>query len=388
VFCGISDSFEAFYQAVRRCWRFGQKRPVKVYIVVSDAEMVSVDNVTGKGRRAEEMTQEVAELTGAAVRSTLQGAITTQDTYRTDEGRGTDWEMRLGDCVERIREVPDASIDYSIFSPPFASLYTYSASHRDMGNCTDHGEFLEHFAFLVRELLRVTKSGRLLSFHCMNLPTSKARDGVIGIRDFRGELIRAFVDAGWIYHSEVCIWKDPVTAMQRTKALGLLHKQLKKDACMSRQGIPDFVVTMRKAGENAAPVANTNETFPVAEWQQYASPVWTDINPSDTLQAASAREEADEKHICPLQLEVVRRCLRLWTNAGDLVLSPFAGIGSEGYEAVKAGRRFLGLELKDSYWRQACANLRAAELMKRQRTLFETNPEPEPAQEQRQAAGQ
>jgi DNA modification methylase len=283
---------------------------------------------------------------------------------------GDSWAMYHVDCVEGIRGIPDASVDYSIFSPPFSSLYVYGPSERDLGNCDGDGEFFEHMSFLVPELLRVTKPGRLLSFHCMNLPTSKARDGFIGIRDFRGELIRAFVETGWIYHSEVCIWKDPVTAMQRTKALGLLHKQLKKDACMSRQGIPDFVVTMRKAGENAAPVANTNETFPVAEWQQYASPIWTDINPSDTLQAASAREEADEKHICPLQLEVVRRCLRLWTNAGDLVLSPFAGIGSEGYEAVKAGRRFLGLELKDSYWRQACANLRAAEASKRQRSLF------------------
>lgn len=369
-FCGLSDSFEAFYQAVRRCWRFGQTREVKVAIVVSEAEMVSVDNVTGKGGRAEEMTREVAALTGDAVRSNLQGSIVTQDTYREDEGRGKDWQILLGDSVELVGRMESDSIGYSIFSPPFASLYTYSPSHRDMGNCASQEDFLAHFKYLVEQLLRVTKPGRLLSFHCMNLPTSKARDGVIGITDFRGDLIRVFTECGWIYHSEVVVWKDPVTAMQRTKALGLLHKQLRKDSCMSRQGIPDYVVTMRKPGVNAEPVENTSETFPVSEWQQYASPVWMDINPSDTLQASSARDEADEKHICPLQLEVIRRCLRLWTRPGDLVLSPFAGIGSEGYEAVKAGRRFIGCELKETYWRQACANLRVAEQSKRQGNLF------------------
>lgn len=265
-----------------------------------------------------------------------------------------------GDCVDITKGLPDDSIHYTVFSPPFASLYTYSASPRDMGNCRNDDEFAGQFAFLVSELFRVTKPGRLLSFHCMNLPTSKARDGFIGIRDFRGELIKAFESAGFIYHSEVVIWKDPVTAMQRTKALGLLHKQLKKDACMSRQGIADYLVTMRKPGENPAPVTNTNDTFPVSLWQNYASPVWMDINPSDTLQYRSAREHEDERHICPLQLEVIRRAVRLWTNEGDLVLSPFAGIGSEGYVALEERRRFVGVELKRSYYEQACRNLRAA----------------------------
>jgi hypothetical protein len=374
-FCGLSDSFEAFYQAVRRCWRFGQKREVDVWIVVSDAEMVSVDNVMGKGGRAEEMTREVASLTGQAVRSNLKGSIVTKDNYREDECKGKDWEVRLGDCVELVGKMPSDSVGYSVFSPPFASLYTYSPSHRDMGNCASHGEFFEHFRFLVAELLRVTKPGRLLSFHCMNLPTSKVRDGYIGITDFRGELIRTFVAEGWIYHSEVVVWKDPVTAMQRTKALGLLHKQIRKDSCMSRQGIPDYVVTMRKPGDNPDPVTNTAESFPVSDWQKYASPVWMDINPSDTLQERSARDEADEKHICPLQLEVIRRCLRLWSKPGDLVLSPFAGIGSEGYEAVKMGRRFIGCELKETYWKQACANLRIAEQSKRQGSLFDAQEE-------------
>ena len=289
-----------------------------------------------------------------------------------------------GDCVEVTRALPTASVGYSIFSPPFASLYTYSDSPRDMGNAKDHGEFYEHFAHLVPELLRVTRPGRLLSFHCMNLPTSKARDGYIGLSDFRGILIRAFQDAGWIYHSEVVIWKDPVTAMQRTKALGLLHKQIKKDSAMSRQGVPDYLVTMRKPGTNPEPVTHTDADYPVSLWQRVASPVWmttrgeddegfavpvgdddgTDcgtVPPGDTLQKESAREDKDERHICPLQLGVIRRALKLWTNPNDVVLSPFAGIGSEGYVALEMGRRFVGAELKASYYRQAVRNLQAAQ---------------------------
>jgi DNA modification methylase len=270
------------------------------------------------------------------------------------------YKLYQGDCVEVLSGFEADTIDYSVFSPPFASLYVYSDSPKDMGNCRTDEEFFDHLGYLIRELVRVLKPGRLVSFHCMNLPTSKTNNGYIGIRDFRGDLIRAFQKEGFIYHSEVCIWKDPVTAMQRTKALGLLHKQLKKDSCMSRQGIPDYVVTMRKPGDNLDRVTHTNESFPVSEWQDYASPVWMDINPSDTLQYRSAREHKDEKHVCPLALEVIRRCLRLWTNPGDLVLSPFMGIGSEGYCAVQMNRRFVGVELKPSYYRQAEANLKAA----------------------------
>lgn len=276
-----------------------------------------------------------------------------------------------GDCVEVVSGIPDDSIHYTVFSPPFASLYTYSASPRDMGNCRDHGEFFDHLEHLVGHLFRATKPGRLLSFHCMDLPTSKVRDGFIGISDFRGELIRAFVSAGWILHSQVVIWKDPVIAMQRTKAIGLLHKQLKKDSCMSRQGIPDYLVTMRKPGVNDEPVTHTNETFPVKVWQKYASPVWTDINPTDTLQYRSARDASDERHICPLQIEVIRRALKLWSNPGDTVLSPFAGIGSEGYVALEEGRRFIGVELKRSYYEQAARNLASAETVQSQPSLFD-----------------
>lgn len=270
------------------------------------------------------------------------------------------YSMYQGDSVEVLKGIPSNSIHYSIFSPPFASLYTYSNSDRDMGNCKSDKEFENHFKYLVKELYRVIMPGRLLSFHCMNLPTSKQNDGVIGIKDFRGQLIKMFQDAGFIYHSEVCIWKDPVVAMQRTKALGLLWKQLKKDSSMSRQGIPDFIVTMRKPGENPERVTHTDKSFPVNVWQKYASPVWMDIKQSDTLQRKSARDDKDERHICPLQLEVIKRCIELWTNPGDIVLDPFAGIGSTPYTALRMDRRALGIELKDTYYEQAVNNCEVA----------------------------
>lgn len=294
---------------------------------------------------------------------------------------GERFALYHGDSCDVLKGIPDASVGYSIFSPPFASLYTYSNSARDIGNVRDHGEFFAHMAFLVRELFRVTKPGRLLSFHCMLLPTSKERDGVIGLTDFRGDLIRAFASEGWVHHSEVVIWKDPVTAMQRTKALGLLHKTIRKDSCMSRQGIPDYLVTMRKPGVNAledrCSHSGQADDIPVSEWQKLASPVWMDINPSDTLQYRSAREHDDERHICPLQLTVIRRGMKLWSKRGDTVLSPFAGIGSEGVVAVEEGRRFIGVELKDSYYRQAAANLALAREGGNQLGLFDAKAQSE-----------
>lgn len=275
-----------------------------------------------------------------------------------------------GDSCEILATLPNESIHYILYSPPFASLYTYSNSERDLGNCRNREEFFEHYRFISKQLYRLLKPGRLLSFHCMNLPSTKERDGFIGIHDFRGELIKAHQDDGFIFHSEVCIWKDPVTAMQRTKAIGLLYKQLRKDSCISRQGIPDYLVTMRKPGENPERVTKTYDSFPVGKWQNYASPVWMDINPSDTLQRESAREDNDERHICPLQLQVIERGIELWTNPGDVVLSPFAGIGSEGYVAVKANRRFIGVELKESYFKQACINIANAERDGSQDTLL------------------
>lgn len=264
-----------------------------------------------------------------------------------------------GDCVDVLKGLPDHSIGYSIFSPPFASLYTYSNSPRDMGNVRDDAEFFAHFDFLIAELARVMRPGRNVSFHCMDMPSSKERDGVIGLKDFPGDLLRAFQRHGFIFHSKVTIWKDPVTAMQRTKALGLLHKSVRENAAMCRMGIPDYLITVRAPGEQEDRVTHGAE-FPVDLWQKVASPVWMDINPSDTLQFRSAREHDDERHICPLQLEVIRRGVMLWTNPGDIVLSPFMGIGSEGFVALEMGRRFVGVELKASYFAQASANLAAA----------------------------
>lgn len=294
-----------------------------------------------------------------------------------------------GDCVEVVSGLPDESVGFSVFSPPFASLYTYSNSDRDMGNVKDDAEFMEQFGYLVDELFRVMKSGRLVAFHCMNLPTSKTRDGYIGIKDFRGDLIRLFQSKGFIFHSEVCIWKDPVLAMQRTKALGLLHKQVKKDSAMSRQGIPDYLVIMRKPGENDTPVSGEFTHYAgeqslnnfidreygdgrkvqvrgfagtsVDVWQHYASPVWFDINQTNTLQYQNARDTDDERHICPLQLDVIERALQLWSVPGDVVLTPFLGIGSEAYMAVKMGRKAIGAELKQSYFALAKRNMQEAE---------------------------
>lgn len=291
---------------------------------------------------------------------------------------GENFALYNGDTTELIKNFPDDSMHFEIYSPPFSSLYTYSNSDRDLGNSKNDAQFFEHFHFITQELYRILKPGRIMAVHCMNLPTSKERDGYIGIKDFRGDLIREFQSVGFIYHSEICIWKNPVTAMQRTKALGLLHKQLKKDSCMSRTGIPDYIVIMRKPGENADPVTHTNETFPVSDWQEYASPIWEydfspcwwDINQSDTLNVRMARDSKDERHICPLQLPVIKRLLKMYTNEGDTVFTPFLGIGSEVYQAVLMNRKGIGIELKTSYFNCAVENCKAAELKKEELTLF------------------
>ena len=274
---------------------------------------------------------------------------------------GDKFAIYNGDSCEVMQGIPDNSIHYSITSIPFASLYTYSNSERDLGNSRTYSEFWDHYEFLIRQWVRVMMPGRMISVHCMNLPLMKERDGVIGLRDLRGDVIRGMQQAGMIYHSEVVIWKDPVVAIKRTKALGLLHKQIKKDSCMSRQGVPDYLVTFRKPGDNPERTTHTNESFPVDKWQQYASPVWMDIRQGDTLQKDCAREDKDEKHICPLQLSVIRRGIELWTNPNDIVLDPFDGIGSTGYVAIEMGRRHIGIELKESYYIQAVANCRAIE---------------------------
>lgn len=300
-----------------------------------------------------------------------------------DEASGARWHLYHGDCCEVIPQLPGDSIHYSVFSPPFASLYVYSDSERDMGNSEDDAQFFNHFRFLVNELYRVIKPGRLVSVHCMNLPSTISHQGYIGIRDFRGEIIRTFVDCDWIYHSEVCIWKDPVVAMQRTKALGLLHKQVVKDSCMSRQGIADYLCTFRKPGKNSEPVSGEFDhwagdksfehrgNYSIDVWQRYASPVWGDIDQTNTLNARMGRDGNDERHVCPLQLDVIERCLQLWTNPGDVVLSPFAGIGSEGYQSVLSGRHFVGVELKASYFEAAKKILTAAATEAAKPSLFD-----------------
>lgn len=301
-----------------------------------------------------------------------------------------DFAAYHADTVEVARSLPDESVHFSVFSPPFESLYTYSNSDRDMGNSKDSNEFWQQYLYLIKEQFRVMKPGRIIAIHCMNLPTSKQNDGFIGIRDFRGEIIKAYQEAGFIYHSEVVIWKDPVVAMQRTKALGLLHKTIKKDSAMSRMGIPDTLVMMRKPGDNAEPISGAftyyvgtnpapgfvrqewddgrqgwlvkegSHNTSVDVWQRYASPVWDDINQTDTLNFREGRDSDDERHICPLQLDVIQRCLQLWSNLGEIVWSPFMGIGSEGYMSIKAGRKFIGAELKESYFKLATRNLEAA----------------------------
>lgn len=317
-----------------------------------------------------------------------------------DFSQGKNYIAYNADCIEVAKDLDDASVDFIIYSPPFASLYTYSNDERDMGNCASNQEFFDHFDYLIKDMYRALAPGRLMAVHCMNLPSSKQNDGFIGIKDFRGDLIRAFQAEGFIYHSEVCIWKDPVVAMQRTKALGLLHKTIKKDSSMSRQGIADYLVVMRKPGDNEKPiegelqyyvgtdpavgfrevlradgssawVVDNSGSTNIDTWQRYASPVWMDINQTRTLQYQNARAEDDERHICPLQLDVIERAMQLWTAPGDVVFSPFMGIGSEGYVALQMGRKFIGTELKESYFDLARRNLDEAENVS-QSDLFES----------------
>ena len=277
-----------------------------------------------------------------------------------NEKHGEGYAAYNADCVEFAKNLPDESIDLSVYSPPFANLYTYSDSVADMGNCDNDAQFFEQYKYLIEEKLRITKPGRLSCVHCCDLPTSKGKDGYIGRKDFSGQIIKAHEDAGWIFHCRVTVWKDPVVEMQRTKALGLLHKTIKKDSSRSRMGNPDYLLVFVKPGDNAEPITHTAEEFPVDQWQQWASPVWIDINQTNVLSKKGARDERDEKHICPLQLDFIHRCLIMWSNKGDTVFSQFMGIGSEGYMSLKNGRKFIGTELKESYFKQAVSHLEMA----------------------------
>ena len=273
-----------------------------------------------------------------------------------DGNEGHGWQAIHGDCVDVLSQLPSDSVGMSVYSPPFGSLFVYSESAADMGNSTDD-EFAEHYAYLVREKFRVTKPGRLTAVHCSDLPMTKWRDGAVGIKDFSGQIIRICEDAGWILHSRRTIWKCPVVEMTRTKHVGLLYKQLQKDSSKSRGGMPDYLITFIKPGDNADPIAHTPADFPLDKWQEWASPVWTTVSQTNVLNVAVAKEAGDERHLCPLQLDVIDRALIMWSNPGDVVLSPFMGIGSEGHQALKLGRKFFGVELKEKYWQQACKNL-------------------------------
>ena len=387
-FIGLNYSYEDYYQAIRRCWRFGQKQQVNCYVMAADSER-SILKIIGEKEVAHntmkaKMTAAIGEFHSLKVRK--------EPTAPYFEKRAGDgWELHHADCVHAAKLILSDSIDFSVYSPPFSNLYIYSDSDYDMGNSTDDGEFFKHYAFLAEELYRITRPGRLTAIHCKDLPMYKGRDGAAGLRDFPGEIIKMYESKGWTYHSRVTIWKDPVIEMQRTKNHGLLYKQLCKDSAASRQGMADYMIVMRKwANEEAwvpvtrdggerffdylgstqcAPVlkdsrarneAERQRLYSINVWQRYASPVWFDIDQTDVLNYKLAKEKQEERHIAPLQLGVIERSIELWSNPGDLVFSPFAGIGSEGYVALKMGRRFVGSELKKSYFDIACRNLEEA----------------------------
>lgn len=278
-----------------------------------------------------------------------------------NQAEGDNWTAFHGDCVSVLSQLPDSCIDFSVYSPPFSGLYIYNDSIADMGNCANDEEFFEHYKFLVRQLYRVMKPGRIVAVHCKDLVYYKNARGTAGLRDFPGMLIQSHIEAGFDFHSRVTVWRCPVREMTKTKAHGLLYKQLRSDSTYSRQGLPEYFVVFRKwakEGEEIDPVTHTHESFPLDQWQQYASPVWMDTRETDVLNAH--RGPNDEKHICPLPLDLIERCVTLWSNPGDVVLSPFMGIGSEGFQSLKLRRKFVGVELKAEYFRQACENLKGA----------------------------
>lgn len=364
IYASLDFSFEATYQGIRRSYRFGQKDAVNIYLITTDTMQNVKDSFDAKQKAFNEMQSAMTE----AMNRNIKNKIILKKMEVSNQYKSERCDIRLGDCVQLIQSIPDESIGFSIFSPPFAELYTYSDKLEDMGNSKDYQEFFKAFKFLVKELYRVMWGGRNVAVHCMDLPIQKGKEGYIGLRDFSGMILQAFTEVGFIYHSRVTIWKNPVTEMQRTKALGLLHKQVGKDAAMSRVGIPDYLMVFRKDGEHEHPV---HCDISVDTWQKYASPVWMDIDYSNTLNAAKGRDEADEKHICPLQLDTIERAIILWSNEGDTVLTPFLGIGSEVYEAVKLNRFGIGFELKESYFNEAIKNVRGMEQLKSQKSLFD-----------------
>ena len=366
IFASLDFSFEGLYQAMRRSYRFGQKREVNIYLITTDTMQNVTKSINDKQRQFKTMQDGMSK----AINCDLDG-VNLEYLDNNFEPLSNDFfSIKRGDCVQLIKDVKDESVGLTVFSPPFAELYTYSNHIEDMGNSKDYKEFLTQFSFLVKELYRVTKQGRNIAVHCMDLPIQKGKEGYIGLRDFSGMILESFANEGFIYHSRITIWKDPVVEMQRTKALGLLHKQVKKDSTMSRVGIPDYVLIFRKDGDRSDPVTNTD--IPVDLWQKIASPVWMDIDQGNTLQGfRNARSEKDEKHICPLQLDVIERLILLYSNKCDTVLTPFMGIGSEVYQAVKMDRKGIGFELKESYYAMAKKNLLSLIESKGQKSIFD-----------------
>ena len=365
IFASLDFSFEGLYQAIRRSYRFAQSNEVNIYLITTDTMKNVKQSIDNKQKQFEIMQDEMAK----AINDNLNNKHMKKSDSNIETESNEWYTVKRGDCVQLIPSIESESIGLSVFSPPFAELYTYSSHLEDMGNSKDYNEFLMQFGFLIKELYRVMMSGRNVAVHCMDLPIQKGKHGFIGLRDFSGLLLKAFEDAGFVYASRVTIWKDPVVEMQRTKALGLLHKQVKKDSTMSRVGIPDYVMIFRKDGERTNPVTNTD--LPVDLWQKYASPVWMDIDYGNTLQGyRNGRDDNDEKHICPLQLDTIERLIHLYSNKGDTVFTPFMGIGSEVFQAVKMGRKGIGFELKESYFDLAKKNIASAVEMKKQLTLI------------------
>lgn len=366
-FIGLSDSFEDYYQCIRRCYRFGQTQPVQVNIILSEIEQEVYQNVTRKEQEAQQMSKRLIGHVQKFEREELDRKQQKQE-YMPQTITANHYTLMLGDSCERMAEIPDQSIDLSIFSPPFQQLYVYSPTERDLGNSRSRDEFYQHFSYIIDHLLRVTKPGRNCCVHVQQIAATLINDGFIGLKDFRGEVIEVFVNRGWTYHGEVTIDKNPQAQAIRTHAKGLLFAQLRKDASWMRPGLADYILVFRKPGENAIPVRPelTNE-----EWIEWAHPVWYGIKESDTLNVIEARDPDDERHVCPLQLGTIERCIRLWTNPSETVFDPFAGIGSSGYEALHLGRKFIGIELKESYFQVACKNLEHMSLQKTQATLFD-----------------
>jgi DNA modification methylase len=352
VFMSYDFKFEQFYQAVRRCYRFGQKNKVTVHILIPESQVNVRATILEKQQRHLEMIQEMSKYSSESDYKSAKSKVM----INNKEIKTNDYHILNGDCVQESKKLADNSADLVVFSPPFAELYVYSDKEEDMGNVSDYKQFEKHFKFLIPELKRVLKSGRICAIHCMDLPIQKGKEGYIGLRDFSGMLIDWFQELGFIYHSRVTIWKNPVTEMQRTKALGLLHKTIKKDSSMTRVGIPDYVLFFRNEGDNETPITHQDtdpsrlDYLPVDLWQKYASPVWYDIDYSRTLQYRSGRDGNDEKHICPLQLDTIERIIHLYSNVGETIFSPFGGIGSEGFCALKNDRKSISIELKESYF--------------------------------------